>query len=838
MAVYTGSEVANTFKSILNVSNDNTGLTSSLKTVQTAEGTDSKLQLSTTAVNIISGFELNGTAITPTGVELNYVDGVTSAIQTQLDTKTDVSGTPIANDYARFTDANTVAGRSYTEVKQDLSLDNVTNVATSDVAYNATSWDTNTDAATKNAIRDKVVSIDSAVGSNTTHRTSDGSDHSFLDQPVVIAGSPTFVGLTLSGAIATPTNISMTGELDLTGTGALIDLNPSGTGSANIIDITPTGAIATTEIWNGLNIDGSALDPSGIEVEIDGLNLDFSGVSEASSPLIHAIHITVPFGQDAIHIVEGRMHFDTTLPSTAASKFTGLSYNVDSSSLVATSSLNVLEVSTTGTPSGELHALHINPGVIAIHQDIATFSTPSQTEFAGVKHTGGATWVDGIDAYGVIFVADDDAIFVGSAVQFSAIEVIMTTGASKSIQPTFSYSTGATTWLPFFPDDETDGFQESGDISWELLSISGTWTGDGDPGVGETTAGYWIRIERTRNGTVGSPDPATVKIALTTEYWWDESGDLSVNGLTTTGITLGSGSITMTGSIATTTNRATKGWFTDLQVTNAIAGSITGQAATVATIAGLAPDTATTQATQAAITSLGTLSTLSVDNILLNGNDISSTSGTLTFNVAADDEDTHFSGTAANLLYLDAGNNRVGIGIATPGTTLDVRGSGVIIRMFNDGTTDRGVDIEADNDVVIFNTLTSGSASPIAFQIGATEKMRINVGDVTMKDDFIVEGTTVNMVTSGTTLTVGVGVDNGTVSAGVFTDRTPFYDGDALADIKKIKGVNGRIDHKTLPKFVQVELKKTTERNIGNMISVNVKALQQLIERVEVLESA
>ena len=35
----------------------------------------------------------------------------------------DTSGTPVANDYARFTDADTIEGRSYTEVKQDLSLE-------------------------------------------------------------------------------------------------------------------------------------------------------------------------------------------------------------------------------------------------------------------------------------------------------------------------------------------------------------------------------------------------------------------------------------------------------------------------------------------------------------------------------------------------------------------------------------------------------------------------------------------------------------------------------------------------------------------------------------------
>ena len=43
----------------------------------------------------------------------------------------DTSGTPIALDYARFTDANTIEGRSYAELKTDISLNNVENTALS-----------------------------------------------------------------------------------------------------------------------------------------------------------------------------------------------------------------------------------------------------------------------------------------------------------------------------------------------------------------------------------------------------------------------------------------------------------------------------------------------------------------------------------------------------------------------------------------------------------------------------------------------------------------------------------------------------------------------------------
>ncbi len=49
----------------------------------------------------------------------------------------------------------------------------------SDVAYDAGTWDgVINEAASKNAIRDKFVTVDSAVSSNTSHAAGDGSDHS------------------------------------------------------------------------------------------------------------------------------------------------------------------------------------------------------------------------------------------------------------------------------------------------------------------------------------------------------------------------------------------------------------------------------------------------------------------------------------------------------------------------------------------------------------------------------------------------------------------------------------------------------------------------------------
>lgn len=61
-------------------------------------------------------------------------------------------------------------------------------------------------------------------------------------------------------------------------------------------------------------------------------------------------------------------------------------------------------------------------------------------------------------------------------------------------------------------------------------------------------------------------------------------GNAQLASLTMTGtLAMGSNNITSTGSLGATGARLTKGWFTDLEVTNAIAGSITGSAATLTT---------------------------------------------------------------------------------------------------------------------------------------------------------------------------------------------------------------------------------------------------------------
>ena len=88
------------------------------------------------------------------------------------------------------------------------------------------------------------------------------------------------------------------------------------------------------------------------------------------------------------------------------------------------------------------------------------------------------------------------------------------------------------------------------------------------------------------------------------------------------------------------------------------------------------------------------------------------------------------------------------------------------------------------------------------------------------------------------------------MSALSITDRTPHYEGDALAELRQVRGktrtVKGKavreIDHDSIPAFARVRVVDTKtneardERDLGAMISILTVAVQQLDARLDALE--
>jgi len=102
MASLTGTQIANTYKQLLQVGTGNVGLTSSLQTVQDGDANNSPLQLSNSTVNINGVFLLNGAALTATFSKLT---GGTGIILTENGTSVStvaVSGTITLNPNQSF----------------------------------------------------------------------------------------------------------------------------------------------------------------------------------------------------------------------------------------------------------------------------------------------------------------------------------------------------------------------------------------------------------------------------------------------------------------------------------------------------------------------------------------------------------------------------------------------------------------------------------------------------------------------------------------------------------------------------------------------------------------
>ena len=217
-----------------------------------------------------------------------------------------------------------------------------------------------------------------------------------------------------------------------------------------------------------------------------------------------------------------------TAPATASSLFGAIDIELNVGSLAATSEAHGIDIAAVGATSGKIVGMGTHVGVSPIHQHIGTFSTPSQTEYAGEIPSGGS-WSDGIDG-NTIFEADNDEIYIGSAAVFSELEVILSTPCSKDEIVICEFYDTSPVWVAFTPIDGTQGFQQDGDIEWNADDLT-SWNSAGDPAGVDGSSGYWIRIRRTRNGGATDPIVTTIKTLAPTEYEWDESGNVKVNSL-------------------------------------------------------------------------------------------------------------------------------------------------------------------------------------------------------------------------------------------------------------------------------------------------------------------
>ena len=73
MTTFTGKTIANTYKDLLQISNNNAGIDTTLRNISDGEGTSSPLQLSNDTINLTGTIKLQGTTLTANVSALNNI---------------------------------------------------------------------------------------------------------------------------------------------------------------------------------------------------------------------------------------------------------------------------------------------------------------------------------------------------------------------------------------------------------------------------------------------------------------------------------------------------------------------------------------------------------------------------------------------------------------------------------------------------------------------------------------------------------------------------------------------------------------------------------------------
>jgi len=179
----------------------------------------------------------------------------------------------------------------------------------------------------------------------------------------------------------------------------------------------------------------------------------------------------------------------------------------------ATTEIDFINILTTDENDLEKHAIHVGQSFdSALTVSGGTEENPDygyevSPDIATDRVNGiapdGTAFLEVSAANLIIFDADNDYILIGSDATFEAIDAILVSGSNKNIIAEYYYSTGVGTWATLVVSESTNGFQQSGTITF---NAPGAWalTNATVPAGAAITNAYYVKIVRTRN-FIGAP---------------------------------------------------------------------------------------------------------------------------------------------------------------------------------------------------------------------------------------------------------------------------------------------------------------------------------------------
>ena len=213
MATLTGKTIANTYKDLLQVSNNNNGLTGTVQSISDGAGTNSALQLSNAAVNINGTFQLNGESLTVNASAINNMADIGSATGIIAVNSGSVYGrTLTAGAPVSITNANGTAGNPTITLA---SIANVsgsygpfTNFGVNDYGQIVSATAVSTSVSVPTIRATELIAQTLTLSSNASIVGNVNVDGTFIVDGIVSAASDVAV----SGSLYVTSNISVTGN--------------------------------------------------------------------------------------------------------------------------------------------------------------------------------------------------------------------------------------------------------------------------------------------------------------------------------------------------------------------------------------------------------------------------------------------------------------------------------------------------------------------------------------------------------------------------------------------------------------------------------------------------